>query len=912
MPIPKQLLVQELDAKSSVTTCNSPYCSPRPPCDENQICCPIDYVSGVDTAGYTSGNLCVGFTNCNPPSSVKENSPCTDGCNDGIDNDRDGNKDWDSLGTRGPEKGDNNCPISVTAISVNQNPVCPGTQFTLTCTSSVANVNSIVGSVDGGTACSSTGVWNGKSTTFTCTAPSTIGSFTVRCSVDTSKSYQSGSDKTKSMTAGGSNCCSSYSTSTCTSDPNCKICNQCSGKKYSGGNTRCIRKIDACNTYCDAGQCGATCDDTDTPCQNYCSGNTLYYNAACGTTTCSCTYSSMNCNTQDGWYDTTNLRWVSSGQCTEKEQKEQKYRDYSCSTSSCTFTVTSTRWVDTGNTRNKADGTSCNDGKYCTINDACSGGTCISSTNRDCSSYTDACNTGSCDESQNTCKANPKPAGTPCGTGSCPATQCSGSDQITYSGDTTKYCDAQGTCTDPSCTSSTTDCTQANNQDGDAIACNCNCNGYDISEKPQNNNCNDGVDNDCDGNWDWDTADRGSVGNLPPKGDNGCKVGVTAANIVEASYCPGAAITVECTSTVPNVNSIDASLGSTPCNYVLWSGNKAIFTCPVPGTATGTLTATCSVDTQKSYAETGKQFATDTVTATPLSQCTLDQPTCQSQGGTWISEYCQGNKYYSPADPNGYCLLSGTPTYRCEADLNNDGDTSDAKCNAECDATSAPCPQTICDSFCVDQYTIRIREDKNNRCQISDCTCESNTCSGTSQSCGTTEIPNNRLHRNGVCDNTCNEPRGTRRDGTDATCVDCTTPTRYECMTNYHDINGPGDGSDSDGCEYSCTQSNNGIECCGDEIDNDCNGLTDTEEPGCDEDGDGYIDINPTLPLCSNIQAETPTGPELIKQVIRDARNFYCASTVSTSSFCEKWETCKDTVPPRSDDCKKFCHRYGC
>jgi hypothetical protein len=87
-------------------------------------------------------------------------------------------------------------------------------------------------------------------------------------------------------------------------------------------------------------------------------------------------YDWENCDRYDGWYDTGNKRWVSGGDCKEKEQKEQVYRDYSCSNATCTFTTTTTRWIDTGATRNLPDGTPCfDDGDYCT-RDFCVEGVC--------------------------------------------------------------------------------------------------------------------------------------------------------------------------------------------------------------------------------------------------------------------------------------------------------------------------------------------------------------------------------------------------------------------------------------------------------------------------------------------------------------------------------------------------------
>jgi len=104
----------------------------------------------------------------------------------------------------------------------------------------------------------------------------------------------------------------------------------------------------------------------------------------------------------DAWVDTGNTQWVNDTACTEKEQKEQEYRDYYCDElTGCTYNVTGTQWVDTGNTQNKADGTPCtDDGDPCTI-DTCEDGVCVHTTiDADSDGYT-VCQ-GDCDDNDNT------------------------------------------------------------------------------------------------------------------------------------------------------------------------------------------------------------------------------------------------------------------------------------------------------------------------------------------------------------------------------------------------------------------------------------------------------------------------------------------------------------------------------
>ena len=88
---------------------------------------------------------------------------------------------------------------------------------------------------------------------------------------------------------------------------------------------------------------------------------------SCDEATQSCTYTPDDTAcAADGWFDTGNTRWVEDTECTEKEQKEQEYRDYYCDPAlDCQYTVTDTQWIDTGATRNKPDNTPCTNGVCC-------------------------------------------------------------------------------------------------------------------------------------------------------------------------------------------------------------------------------------------------------------------------------------------------------------------------------------------------------------------------------------------------------------------------------------------------------------------------------------------------------------------------------------------------------------------
>jgi hypothetical protein len=79
----------------------------------------------------------------------------------------------------------------------------------------------------------------------------------------------------------------------------------------------------------------------------------------------------------------------------------------------------------------KQDGTGCNaDNDSCTSGDSCQNGACTPGAGVDCSNQNDQCNRGVCRQSDGTCRKEPRPDGTPCGTnrecvnGSCEEVVC--------------------------------------------------------------------------------------------------------------------------------------------------------------------------------------------------------------------------------------------------------------------------------------------------------------------------------------------------------------------------------------------------------------------------------------------------------------------------------------------------------
>ncbi|MFH1510528.1 MAG: putative metal-binding motif-containing protein [Candidatus Woesearchaeota archaeon] len=150
---------------------------------------------------------------------------------------------------------------------------------------------------------------------------------------------------------------------------------------------------------CNMETCDAECEESS-DCVPYCDGNTYHYGGICAG--CACSYISRVC-VGDGWYLSGATQWVSTGECTEKEQQGLEYRDYYCSVEGCIFNVTNTKWDDTGSQRNKQDGSVCSDWQFCTANDYCESGVCLTGPNQTACSDSFDCTADSCDEENDQC-----------------------------------------------------------------------------------------------------------------------------------------------------------------------------------------------------------------------------------------------------------------------------------------------------------------------------------------------------------------------------------------------------------------------------------------------------------------------------------------------------------------------------
>jgi hypothetical protein len=185
-------------------------------------------------------------------------------CNDALDNDCDNEKDWDNWEYRGPQKGDNNCAVSVTGISVSDPTPIQGDGVIVTCSVSVGEINSVDAFLTGESCTYIENSWSGGNVQFSCTT-NALGAKTASCSINTGKSYQLGDDKATSVNVIVGTCAGYGSDQNgCNNDPDgrCEWCLGCDNNNWwSGGGDRCVSK-NSCSYTLTKDQCGAECDWT--------------------------------------------------------------------------------------------------------------------------------------------------------------------------------------------------------------------------------------------------------------------------------------------------------------------------------------------------------------------------------------------------------------------------------------------------------------------------------------------------------------------------------------------------------------------------------------------------------------------------------------------------------------------------
>lgn len=300
------------------------------------------------------------------------------------------------------------------------------------------------------------------------------------------------------------------------------------------------------------------------------------------------------------------------------------------------------------------DGTSCDDGRYCTDPDTCTGGIC-SGPNRDCSAQSDQCNQGVCNESAGRCEGQPIREGQACDDG----VYCN-VDEICQSGNCTggraRDCGVVADdCNSGYCDEGAGECRkQPANEGGgcsDGLFCTDpdTCSGGTCSGPPRDcsgfaDQCNDGV---CDEAGDACTQQPRSLG-MP------CDDGIYCNGSDQCNGSGGCAI-----------HAGDPCAGGAPCNRTCNEGDENCF---------APLGTQC-----------GSPAATDCTDADSCDGSGTCRPNDKSVGTTCDDGiYCNGT---DQCDGSGNCSLhSGNP---CPGRVCDEANTQCVDCLADTDCP--PC-----------------------------------------------------------------------------------------------------------------------------------------------------------------------------------------------------------------------------
>lgn len=597
-----------------------------------------------------------------------------------------------------------------------------------------------------------------------------------------------------------------------------------------------LRDCAASSDQCHSGVCNEATDSCEaqsvpdgTACHDdkFCTVNDACTNGVCGGSSRSCAALSNQCNEgvcnedsdacearpvanetscDDGKYCTIADR-CDAGQCVGVS------RDCSSSSDQCNI-GTCNEEAEHCEGKPRENGTTCDDGQFCTVSDVCTGGTCSGSA-KDCSALTDSCNTGVCNEETDECKAVPVANGTGCDDGA--------------------FCTVNDACVQGACRGTSRDCSSAGDQCNSGT-CDEEQNVCKKQPRPDGIECDDElfctVDDKCsNGVCGGSSRDCGDTGNpcttsfcleasdkctsIPVPDGTGCDDGhfCTLKDTCTAGACGGIArdcsyLNDQCNSGVCN----DETKKCEPRPIEDGSACDDELFCTVHDACT----AGACIGSARDCSAAGDQCnvgrcneKTDACVAQPLADGTdCDDHNACNVGETCQHGSCSGGATQScpdivdchliscnPSGPEGNCagnvaLVDGTP---CD-----DGafcTTLDACHDGTCKGGPAPClDDLICDEpdqSCVECLTAA---DCDDGVGCTDDACKLGTCF---HSANDHHCPDNGLHCDGLeyCDekldcqssgNPC--PADQMCDESTNTCGDCLADSDcndgVECTSN--------------------------------------------------------------------------------------------------------------------------------
>jgi len=457
-----------------------------------------------------------------------------------------------------------------------------------------------------------------------------------------------------------------------------------------------------------------------------------------------------------------------------------------------------------------------------------------------------------------------------------------------------------------------------------------------------------GIDEDCDGETDYDTQGDGI------HGDDNCSVAITWVIPDETAPCFGQPVDVWCRTDVANVNSVKAYIDPTsgdqsPCIFQEWETGyppRARFSCPLfaPGVSHE---IRCYIDESRSYA-TGTGWKNAYVIPTSCDTCAGQEETpCD------VDPLCEWCPTCSDLEYSGFvagaCVPTGNCNYQCAygqcgAACSDDGTGCDdyelsgnlCLSNPSCSATCGDCNYGM-STDCPPAGTII-----GDMCYYGEtrgCT-GSQPCSLSSQDrtgldCRWGNVIDGAFCYRGEEPNDCSPILGWADCNADP--LECTVD--WECNAYPDQCNG-------NECVFKNNQQyawvdNDAIQsetACDDGHDNDCDGLTDGEDPDCNcvppgdpevctdyEDNDcdtlidyeDFIDCRGTLSfvpepaaIAGTVQFSVPDYTQAHIITIKDYRGCTDPGALTVCSYDKGiGETyCEGTAPPTAGD----FHYFAC
>lgn len=557
------------------------------------------------------------------------------------------------------------------------------------------------------------------------------------------------------------------------------------------------------------------------------------------------------------------------------------------------------------------DGTSCTDGLYCTVNDACMAGAC-GGVARDCNALDEPCTEGICLEDEDRCEIRDMADGTWCEDGAwctegdqCQAGVCHG---------TVRNCDDGNDCTADACS-------EANNTCDHTFVPIPDAEGLDVVDT-----CGNEQDDDCDGLVDLDDPDcvecsaDGDCDDANPCTEDTCSDGhcdnepSDGADCDDGNYCTIGDICAEgqCTGTDRDCGDLDDECHEGVCS-------ESESSCLAVENNDGSACDDGHFCTVSDHCTSGMCLGTAR-DCDDNDLCTLDE--CDAQSAS-CSHSLQANPDAEGPPGHGNCHNSLDDDCDGLTDLQDD-DCFDCQQDEECDdnnpCTSDACTLGLCENTPLEDGTSC---DDGLYCTVSDM-CQSASCTGTPKDCSGAS---DACHE-GSCDedtDSCQslqKPDGTMCDDglwctIDDTCVSGNCAGEIRTCSNLSDACHEGSCElDQDQCvaheKPDNTQCDDGLWCTEDDrcqggsctgAAKSCNDSDDCTIDNCDEDNDRCLNVlnpngsegNPGQAPCANNLDDDCDG-------LTDLQDPDCSN-------CGMDADCDDSNPCTSDSCiMGLCH----